>query len=261
MYINSCAGINLAGVVDWSPEWPFVDLFKSSRAWISQGFFNSPWSTGTPQDLRPDGYPASLSPNQKLGAMMMRDLHGHMRSGTFVCLYDGDGILQFSMDVYAVKRSVGRIELTIRPSTGLNNGAFVMIERTNPLDPIRNIRFVMPGFENTHVAFPFHPLFLDSLKNYKTLRFMDWMNTNNVVNGSWAARTTNETASSYSIAATVSGNSPGVAIEAMILLCNTLGTNAWFNMPHLADDEYLHNFATLVRVKLRPDVTIYIEYR
>ncbi len=46
----------------------------------------------------------------------------------------------------------------------------------------------------------------------------------------------------------------------MVLLANTLGSNAWFNMPHLATDEYVRNFATLVLRALRPDVDIYVEY-
>ena len=38
------------------------------------------------------------------------------------------------------------------------------------------------------------------------------------------------------------------------------GTNAWFNMPHLATDDYLFQFANLPKKLLRPDVNIYVEY-
>ena len=31
---NARLGINLAGIVDWTAEFPFVDLFKQSRAWL-----------------------------------------------------------------------------------------------------------------------------------------------------------------------------------------------------------------------------------
>jgi hypothetical protein len=44
----------------------------------------------------------------------------------------------------------------------------------------------------------------------------------------------------------------------MVHLVNTLGVNAWFNMPHLATDEYVHNFAAQVKATMRPDVKIYI---
>ena len=259
---NDCTndtGINLAGIADWSSEWVYVDLFRSSRAWISQNFFwNTPWSTGVYQNLSVNDYPRALLPNQKLGAMMIRDLQGHMRSGRFVCLYDGDGIITFSMDIdqNTIVRDVGRIEVTITPSTGLNNGAFLMIERTNPLDPIRNIRFIMPGFESTYSVFPFHPLYLDSLKNYKVLRFMDLANTNGVMKGNWTDRTTKATRS-YSN--TIPGTM-GMPIEDMVLLANTVGASPWFNMPHLCTDDFVRRFAQLVLATLRPDVKIYIEY-
>ncbi len=71
---NADVGINLAGVVDWSTEWPFIDIFKSSRDWISQNFISYTWSTETPQSIGSNGYPTKLLPNQKLGSMMLRDL-------------------------------------------------------------------------------------------------------------------------------------------------------------------------------------------
>ncbi len=47
--------------------------------------------------------------------MMIRDLQGHIRSGQYVCLYDGDGIITFSMDINqnTIVRDVGRIEVTV----------------------------------------------------------------------------------------------------------------------------------------------------
>ena len=261
---NNCTvdvGMNTAGLVDWSAEWIYVNLFHSSRAWISQYFMNSPWSTTVPANLTKYDYPSMLKPNQVLGAMMMRDLRNHMRAGTFVCLYDGDGIITFSMDTLSERRYVGRIEVVVRPSTGLNNGVFLKIERTNPKDPIRNIRFIMPGFEDKYIAQPFHPMYLDSLKSYKTLRFMDLMNTNGVLYGNWSDRSTNLTRS-YSGATIMvnGGSSAGMPIEDMVLLSNIVGSNPWFNMPHLATDEFVRNFAQLVLNTLRPDVTIYVEY-
>jgi hypothetical protein len=39
-------------------------------------------------------------------------------------------------------------------------------------ESLRNICFIMPGFESTYASQPFHPLFLQRLQNYKVLRFM-----------------------------------------------------------------------------------------
>ena len=66
---NDCTadvGTNIAGIADWSPEWTFVDIFKASRAWISQEFTSYTWSTKVPIKLTADDYPAELAPNQKV---------------------------------------------------------------------------------------------------------------------------------------------------------------------------------------------------
>ena len=46
----------------------------------------------------------------------------------------------------------------------------------------------------------------------------------------------------------------------MIELCNRTGSDPWFCMPHLADDEFIRNFAAMVKERLDPSRRIYIEY-
>ena len=55
--------------------------------------------------------------------MMIRDLQAHVPGGTYTVLYDGEGVLDFSMDVTGVRHvEAGRAEVDIKPSTGGNNG-------------------------------------------------------------------------------------------------------------------------------------------
>src|SRR5688572_1747555 len=61
---NSPLGINLAAVADWSTELPFVDVFRTSREWISQSRTSGAWDTGEPLDLDADGWVRSLRPDQ-----------------------------------------------------------------------------------------------------------------------------------------------------------------------------------------------------
>jgi hypothetical protein len=252
---NSCmknVGMNVAAVSDYSTQWPFVDVFKASRQWVTEDFTDFSYSTSTPFVQRPDGYPTFLANNQAVSSLMLRDLSEHYPAGTYVCLYDGDGTLNFLMDdVLAIRRSVGRIEVDVKPTSGGNNGVMLRIDRTNPNDPIRNVRFIMPGFEQKYQLYPFHPLFLHYLERYSTLRFMEWQNTNAQTDVNWVDRTTPSNRT-FTI--------NGVALETMIKLVNTLGTDAWFNMPHLATDDYITQFATMVKQQVRPDIKIYIEY-
>ncbi len=117
-----------------------MDAFKSSREWVTQNFGgNSPWDTGqlSQVPLRADEYPSQLPLNLNVGSLMLRDLRGHYEAGTYVVLYDGDGVLTFTMDdVVSVNRvRPGRVELQITPTTGLNNGIFLSILWTNPANP------------------------------------------------------------------------------------------------------------------------------
>ncbi len=52
----------------------------------------------------------------------------------------------------------------------------------------------------------------------------------------------------------------GIAIEYAIDLANTLKTDAWFCMPHKASDEYIREFAKMVKERLDPSLKSYVEY-
>jgi hypothetical protein len=52
----------------------------------------------------------------------------------------------------------------------------------------------------------------------------------------------------------------GIALEYMVELANELDADPWFNMPHLADDTFVRNFATYVRDHLEPGRLAYVEW-
>lgn len=58
------------------------------------------------------------------------------------------------------------------------DGVELLLRNTNPLNPVHNIRLIMPGFENRYERFPFYPPFLETIKRYSELRFMEFMHTN-----------------------------------------------------------------------------------
>lgn len=134
-------------------------------------------------------------------------------------------------DVKAIRRGVGRIEVDVVLSTDFNNGLALTIQRTNPVDPVRNIRVITPGFESSYMINPFHPAFLHSLGKYKTVRFMPWMNANNA-QPDWSGRT-KRSWRSYT-QPRPDGTNSGVPIEDMVLLANMVGFEPWFTIPYNA---------------------------
>uniref|UniRef100_A0A383V938 EGF-like domain-containing protein n=1 Tax=Tetradesmus obliquus TaxID=3088 RepID=A0A383V938_TETOB len=255
---NSLVGINLEGVRDWMHSWAFVDVMKAGRGWLAQGMDGSGgWGNFSGVAADSSGWVGQLGDNMKAGTMMIRDLQGHIPAGTYTILFDGEGVIDCSMDIDVMRQlEAGRIEVDLKPSTGLNNGLFCTLERTNPANPIRNIRVLMPGFDAaTAAALPFHPRFVKYLQNYGVLRFMGWMEANtNQVPKTWEQRA-KPTDRSYA-----GVNLGGVPVEHMVLLANMVGAAPWFSMPHLADDAYHRSFAQYVKATLRPDVKVYVEW-
>jgi hypothetical protein len=97
----------------------------------------------------------------------------------------------------------------------------------------------------------FNPDWTARIAAFDTLRFMDWMETNNSTQERWDNRP---------LVTDASWADKGVPLEVMLELVNSLGKNAWFNIPHLADDDYVRNFARMVQGGLDPKLTAYVEY-
>jgi len=250
-YINADAilGMNLAGVPDWGRAWVFIDVFKHSRTWISQPSDGSVWDDGRTITVDADGWPASLLPDQYAGNVLLTSQLGNYPSGEYICLYDGDGTINFRINGSIVSQTPGRIVVDIdNDNDGLTH---IQITSTNPADPVRNIRLLMPGFEDTADEIIFHPNFVDCLAPYQVLRFMDWMETNGSTQQYWADR---PTPASHSQA------EHGVCVEYMVELANRVGADPWFCLPHLADDDYVQRFATYVRDNLDGSLRVYLEH-
>ncbi|SPE53329.1 conserved exported hypothetical protein [Verrucomicrobia bacterium] len=242
---NSRLGINLSGIVDWNTEHPCVDVFRLSRAWISQKK-GQPWGKGPQLDLDEHGWVKRLEPDCFAETPVLTG--GHAPVGDYVCLYDGDGEIRFGANSQTISRAPGRIVVHI---DGQKEGTFLSIRQTNPTNPVRAIRLLMPGFEKTYLAEPFSTAFLNRWRGFNTIRFMDWMDTNGSKQKDWADRPRLEDAT-WAL--------KGVPVEVMVNVCNRLKANPWFCMPHLVPDDYVRRFAALVKEKLDPSLKVYIEY-
>lgn len=240
---RSRLGMNLSGIQDWTTEHPFVDVFRTSRQWISQRK-GSEWGKGPELERDANGWIKRLAPDCWAETLVLTG--GHAPDGEYVCLYEGDGDLEIKGARREVSREPGRIVVDI---DGRKGGIFISLKRVNPSKYVRNIRLFMPGFEKATSLF--HPAFLARWSSFNTIRFMDWMETNGSRQREWTDRAT----SSY-----CHFTERGVPVEVMVDLCNRLKANAWFCMPHRATDDYVRQFAEAVKAQLDPSLKVYIEY-
>jgi hypothetical protein len=172
---NSALGINLGGVTYYSTEIVFVDLFKHSQTWKSQAP-GKKYGQGGPLDLTKDGRVRSLSDGgQFADSIILSPINGRYPGGVYTCLYDGEGEIGFAYGTSVVEEQPGRLRVEVKPEQNLLS---LRITKTSPKNPIRNIRFILPGFEGTYHKQPFHPDFLKRWEKFKVIRFMDWQRTN-----------------------------------------------------------------------------------
>ena len=111
----------------------------------------------------------------------------HYPSGNYTVLYDGEGELVFrnaanNKDI--VSKTSGKIVVKVNAKSGLH----IEIVKTNPLDYLRNIRVIMPGFESQYASSPWHPQFIKRWSGIACIRLMDFMMTNNSTQISWDDR-------------------------------------------------------------------------
>jgi len=264
---TSSIGTNLTGIADWSEEWAFVDAFKASRDWISGS--GSQWDDGRALDLDADGWVRSLQAGQLARTLVLPD--GHYPAGRYTVLYDGAGTLTYSGggSLDAASSTPGR-DVVVADG---HSPIIVNITATTPGNYVRNIRFLMPGgvcstdafrycddaspcdtgscatFETNYATQIFHPTFLSRIRGYRTLRFMDWMATNNSTVSSQGPKVTDARWRGH-----------GVPVEILLELANRIGADAWLNVPHLATDAYVTSLAAAVHDRLAPGRKAYIEY-
>lgn len=241
-----CLGINLAGPADWNTELPFTDVFRLSREWISQKQ-GAGWGQGPPLQRDANGWVQRLEPGCYAETLLCTIDSGRYPSGQYVCLYRGKGRIELHNIKREVSREPGRIVFEPDPARG---AIFLRLMETDPADPVREIRVLLPGFEKTYEKEPFTPWFLSRWKGMQVFRFMDWMLTNGSRVREWSDRPT----PSY-----CNTTEKGVPLETMVDLCNRLKVSPWFCMPHLATDDYVRRFAEQVRRTLDPSLKIYVE--
>jgi len=165
-------------------------------------------------------------------------------------LWDGDGSISFPLsNVKVAESAANRIAIDVVDTSG---SLWVAIDRTSASNPVRNLRFLWPGTEATYASQPFNPVFLAKVAPFSVLRFIDWGATNTTPVVEWAQRS--------HVADVTYATPAGVPIEVMIDLANTLHVDPWFCIPHQASDDYVRQFATLLRSRLDPALRPHIEY-
>ena len=238
-------GANLPAISDYSPTPVYVDLVRQGRRF---GTAKAPWDEKAV--LAEDGWPVG-----DFGIFLMTGMSGVQGiGGTYKVSFNGQANVELvASDAttanphYDPERNLSTIDV-IMPQ-GANQ---LTLSLTGTRGNIKNLRVIRPGYDP---AMPplFTREFLQHIARFKTVRLMDWLETNGRDNvTTWATRT--DPARTHYAAAT------GVPWEDVVALANLTHQDIWINIPVRATDDYVEHLAILLRNTLNSQSRIYVEY-
>ena len=248
--------IGLSGVNDWTVQQPFLNIMKTSRAWT--GHLPGQWGGWDHDDLAragllgPRGWPTAVPPELTgISTLILTDLPADTRgvAGRYVMTWQGKA----TMKLEGLSRIVDQGEGVLRFDFAPARGAVVLtITEIDPADPLRDIVVVREDrAELLASGAIFNPDWLARIRGVKGLRFMDWMATNDSMLAHSADRP---------LPSDYTWTRVGVPAEIMVALANELDADAWFNLPHLADDGLVRDYARIAEAGLEPGRRAWVEY-
>jgi hypothetical protein len=253
---NPKLALGLASVVDWSVQQPFLDVMKTARPWIGHlagqwgGFEYEALKTGGLLD--PNGWPLAVPPGiSGISTLFLTDLPQDAGgvAGRYVLRYTGNGAMKLEGRAQIVEGGPGLIVFDYTPGPG---SVSLTITALDGADPIRQISVVRQDrLAALDAGALFNPDWLGRIRGVKGLRFMDWMETNNSMLAALADRP-KPTDYTWGI--------HGVPVEVMVALANELRADAWFTLPHLAEDALVRFYAEAVRDGLDSGLRAQVEY-
>ena len=248
--LASPVGVNLAGIVYFGEELPWQNVANGASAFEMHP--PGPWNPQPLVNPLAGGYPSSLPAGYQAISLWDQPA-GYHAPGAHVLLYDGTGSLSAGPTVSSVP---GRLVFNTSTNTSTSQRSLIRIHSTDPADPVRNIRIAALADEATitsgSTAVPWSSTFTNNWNMMGSQRYMDWQRTNDSTVQTWSQRAL---PSNYT-----QGNDNGVALEHQIQLANDTGRRPWFNIPHLADDNYVQQMATMIRDTLDPALVASVEF-
>lgn len=240
---KSPLGTNLWGMTAYEVESSLVNRAAYALEWMPVG--GIAWEASVPA--------ANLDANGYLKAGSSGELPIYWDtprsiSGDYVVTYTGTGTVTLHNNggngtVTVASSTPGRIELTLTDV----NFLFARVEN-GANDPVQNLRVVEKRFDGKSDVF--YPEYIANWNRFKVLRFMDLMRTNTNTFKHWAE---------YPTSAHLQ-QSNALAPDYIAELCNETHTDAWINIPVEADDDFVTQFATVMKDKLDPSLRAYVEY-
>ncbi len=246
---NRSLWLNCGGPNYWSSDSYFVDLMKQADDWRP--------SSGTVA-VDANGWITSLAAGQTARTYVAFDVSdGHYPTGTYTLLWEGKGTFSLGGTVNRTITTTGTGSTTFDITTN-KPSLYLDVTAVDPPDHLRNLRIVTPGHAADYQTNPWNPDLLTLMGGFGGIRFMDFHATNAGYGQpelvAWSERTPEGHRNQSR-----GHEHGGAAYELSIDLVNRLGVHGWWNVPHNASDDFVLQFATLLRDRVGANSRIHIE--
>ena len=242
-------GINFWFEEDWVTQVARKNFRTQMRQWSDKSII-----------LDQNGWPIDLQGKEAVSYLFV-GTDGKYPSGPYTLLLSGDGTITFGADATSKTYSVSGTPktFTVNIPRRTNNGIQIKITRTSRSNPLK-FDLVQPQYVNNYKSEPFYPSFVDNLRGFEAIRFMDSFATNNNPNSQWSQRMSPTYYTKTGTCCRPPDSPSGWSYEEAFDLLDRLDANMWLNIPHQADDNYIRKLAQLTYNRLRPGQKVYVEY-
>jgi hypothetical protein len=296
-------GYNLDFPGDWTNLPPFIDNFKNARGFQGSCGDADPQCSPTAHlDLDEHGWVKSLRYKgessrayQRIEAIVSTSRERYDIGKAFILSWEGKGEIEvFGAD--DARRDPVRSRIAFNLPSGMLALRLVSIDPERTGDYLREIRvFPADQEDGLRAGDVFNPDVLRYLAPFRSLRFMDWMQSNApgrcsggskdgepcyavsnescegggscIMPGKWKERPSADQAMWQASAQFLDNERPergskvgGYPVEIMVALANAAKAAPHFNIPVDSDDEYVREFAGAVEKGLSPALPMSVEY-
>lgn len=174
--------------------------------------------------------------------------------------------IRFGGNVRMISQSSQPWTIEVLPANTLDAYVYLDLYATDSNNPLHNLRLIRQDHVGTGCFFDSD--FVNKLRPFRVLRFLDWQNPNAPAN--FPARWADEKPVNYqSLAGRNEGSDADrMPVEIMVRLANEIGADAWFTIPFAApngdygahDNDYVRRSARYVAQNLRPGLKVYVEH-
>jgi len=227
-------GINVGFLTDWDPI-IYTDMFKqisSMRTWQKPG-------TSTNANIDANGWPT-----EDAQIVVRHDgADKQQRSGKYFLSFTGQANISFGYTtVFTIQNKVYNSSTNTTTADLVASATFSNLQLifTGTSGGVKNVKLMRPTANGSSQSYStstlFVPEMVNIMKKFNTLRFMDPTGTNSNTQVAWSSRT-------------LPGNMQRgtMSWEHVIMLCNEVGADAYINIPHQADADYITKLAQVFR--------------